>query len=123
MGYKFNDRICVIEIEDVKYRVFFQKALVENLNSSKEILADMHNSGIDDNEKICAAFDSAIDGILGKGSAEKIVSGRFPDAMERYSVLKYIYEEITAFFGRIAGECNVQRKAKNYNNRRRKNSR
>ena len=40
-------------------------------------------------------------------SASKIFADRLPNIVERYAVLKYIYDEITAFMQRIAGEKNV----------------
>ena len=107
MGFKFNDRTCVIEIEDVKYRVVFQKALVDRLNGAKDVFSRMKKEGCTDNDKAVAAFDNAIDGVLGKGSAEKIFAGRFPNIAERYAVLKYVYDEITEFMNGIAGEKNV----------------
>ena len=100
MGFKFTDRICVIEVEDKKYPVVFQKPLVDRLGSIKD-------DGGADEEKVISAFDNAIDSILGDGSASKIFADRLPNIVERYAVLKYIYDEITAFMQRIAGEKNV----------------
>ena len=100
MGFKFNDRTCVIEIEDVKYRVVFQKALVDRLNGARDVFSRMKKEGCTDNDK-------AVAGILGEGSAEKIFAGRFPNIAERYAVLKYVYDEITEFMNGIAGEKNV----------------
>ena len=34
MGFKFKDRICVIEIEDVKYSVIFQQPLIDKLQKA-----------------------------------------------------------------------------------------
>ena len=36
MDFKFIDRICVIEVEDKKYPVVFQKPLVDRLGSIKD---------------------------------------------------------------------------------------
>lgn len=90
MGFKFSDRVCVIEIEDVKYRVVFQKQLVDRLNGAKDVFSRMKKEGCADIDKAVKAFDNAIDSILGKGSAEKIFAGRFENPMERYAVLKYV---------------------------------
>lgn len=107
MGFKFNDRVCIIEIEDVKYRVVFQKPLIDRLNDAKDVFSRMKKEGCADIDKAVKAFDNAIDGILGKGSAEKIFAERFPNIAERYAVLKYVYDEITEFMNGIAGEKNV----------------
>ena len=106
MGFKFKDRICVIEIEDVKYSVIFQQPLIDKLQSARDCFTRLKDEGTD-NDKACAAFDSAIDSILGKGAAEKIFAERFPNIMERYAILEYIYDEITEFMNGIAGEKNV----------------
>lgn len=107
MGFKFNDRICIIEVEDKKYPVVFQKPLVDRLGSIKDTFLSLKNDSGTDEEKVILAFDNAIDSILGDGSASKIFADRLPNIVERYAVLKYIYDEITAFMQRIAGEKNV----------------
>ena len=124
MGFKFNDKVCVIDINDVKYPVTFQKALVDRLNETKGIFISMKDSADkEDISKVCAVFDKAIDSILGNGCASVIFAGRFENIVERYAVLKYIYDELTAFFTKISEEKNVQPKAKNYKNRRNKYAR
>lgn len=107
MSFKFTDRICVIEVDDKKYPVVFQKPLVDRLGSIKDTFLSLKNDGGADEEKVILAFDNAIDSILGDGSASKIFADRLPNIVERYAVLKYIYDEITAFMQRIAGEKNV----------------
>ena len=54
--------------------------------------------------------------ILGKGAAEKIFAERFPNIMERYAILEYIYDEITEFMKKIASEANVPKALKNPHN-------
>jgi len=108
MGFKFNNRVCVIEIENCRYSVVFQKSLIDRLNNAKDFFSRMKNCDDMGNDRACEMFDRAIDSILGKGSAKKIFSGRFPDITERFAVLKYIYDELTAFMERIAGEADVQ---------------
>lgn len=121
MGFKFKDRICVIEIEDVKYSVIFQQPLVDKLKNARDCFTRLKEEGAD-NDKACAAFDNAIDEILGKGASERIFAERFPNIMERYAILKYIYDEITEFMKKIESEANVQKTFKNPHNRRSKNS-
>lgn len=117
MGFKFNDRVCVIDINDVKYPVTFQKALVDSLKEAKGIFTAMKDSADkEDISKVCGVFDKAIDSILGSGSASVIFAGRFEDIAERYAVLKYIYDELTAFFNDISEGKNVQSETKNFGN-------
>ena len=117
MGFKFNDRVCVIDINDVKYSVTFQKALVDRLNEAKGTFGSFKGSGNKENiSEVCAIFDRAIDGILGVGSASAIFAGRFENIMERYAVLQYIYDELTAFMNAISEEGNVQSEAENPHN-------
>ena len=115
MGFKFKDRICVIEIEDVKYSVIFQQPLIDKLQSARDCFTRLKDEGTD-NDKACAAFDNAIDSILGKGAAEKIFAERFPNIMERYAILEYIYDEINEFMKKIASEANVPKALKNSHN-------
>ncbi|MBP0958384.1 MAG: hypothetical protein J5997_13605 [Oscillospiraceae bacterium] len=117
MGFKFNDKVCVIDINDVKYSVTFQKALVDRLNEAKGIFTAMKDSGDkEDISKVCGVFDRAIDSILGVGAASAIFAGRFESIAERYAVLKYIYDELTAFFNDISEGKNVQSEAENHHN-------
>lgn len=111
MGFKFKDRVCVIEINDVKYSVTFQKALFDRLNEAKELFGSVKNCDRKDISKVCSVFDKAIDGILGGGSALTIFAGRFENLMERYAVLQYIYDELMTFFNEIAEEKDVCPKA------------
>ena len=113
MGFKFTDRICVIEVEDKKYPIVFQKPLVDRLGSIKDTFLSLKNDGGADEEKVILAFDNAIDSILGDGSASKIFADRLPNIVERYAVLKYVYDEIIAFTKKIAEEKNVQSEAEN----------
>lgn len=113
MGFKFTDRICVIEVEDQKYPIVFQKPLVDRLGSIKDTFLSLKNDGGADEEKVILAFDNAIDSILGDGSASKIFADRLPNIVERYAVLKYIYDEIIAFTKKIAEKKNVQSEAEN----------
>ena len=53
MGFKFTDRICVIEVEDKKYPVVFQKPLVDRLGSIKDTFLSLKNDGGADEEKDC----------------------------------------------------------------------
>ena len=117
MGFRFNDRICVIDINDVKYSVTFQKALVDRLNEAKGTFGSFKDGGNKDNaSEVCAVFDRAIDSILGVGSAAAIFAGRFENIMERYAVLRYIYDELTAFIKSISEEKNVQPETENPHN-------
>ena len=117
MGFKFNDRVCVIDINDVKYSVTFQKALVDRLNEAKKAFGSFKADGDkEDISEVCAVFDRAIDGILGVGSAAAIFAGRFENIAERYAVLKYIYDELMVFFEGISEEGNVQSEAENPHN-------
>ena len=117
MGFKFNDRVCIIDINDVKYSVIFQKALVDRLNEAKSTFTAMKDSGDkEDISKVCAVFDRAIDSILGVGSASAIFAGRFENIVERYAILRYIYDELTAFMKNISEEGNVQSEAENPHN-------
>ena len=43
MGFKFNNRVCVIEIEDRRYSVVFQKSLIDRLNNAKDFFSRMKN--------------------------------------------------------------------------------
>lgn len=116
MAYKFNSRFCIIGIEDMKFRVNFGKGLIDELNNARDIAALTKDRGVtaDENTVICNDIDKVIDGILGKGSADKIFSGRDTDYVERLDVLAYILSEITAFMNRIAGEANVSPEGKNH---------
>ena len=119
MGFKFNDKVCIIDINDVKYSVTFQKALVDRLNEAKGAFTAMAMKDSADKEdisKVCGVFDKAIDSILGVGSASVIFAGRFENIAERYAVLKYIYDELTAFFNGISEGKNVQSEAENSDN-------
>ena len=117
MGFKFNDKVCVIDINDVKYSVTFQKALVDRLNEAKGVFTAMKDSADkEDISKVCGVFDRAIDSVLGIGSAAAIFAGRFENIVERYAVLRYIYDELTAFFKDISEEKNVQSEAENHHN-------
>lgn len=116
MGFKFNDRVCVIDINDVKYSVIFQKALVDRLNEAKETFSEVKSADKEDMSKVCAVFDRAIDSILGVGSASAIFAGRFENIVERYAVLRYIYDELTAFMKSISEEKNVQPESENPHN-------
>ena len=117
MGFKFNDKVCVIDINDVKYSVTFQKALVDRLNEAKGIFTAMKDSGDkEDMSKVCGVFDRAIDSVLGIGSAAAIFAGRFENIVERYAVLRYIYDELTAFMKSISEEKNVQPETENPHN-------
>ena len=117
MGFKFNDKVCIIDINDVKYSVTFQKTLVDRLNEAKETFTAMKDSADkEDISKVCGVFDKAIDSILGVGSASVIFAGRFENIAERYAVLKYIYDELTAFFNGISEGKNVQSETENSDN-------
>lgn len=111
MGFKFTDRICNIEINEKIYPVVFQKPLIDRLEKAKGLFASL--KGTKDSEAVCDAFDRGIDMLLGDGSAEAIFAERFPDITERYAVLRYIYDELTAFMQKISGEKNVQSEAEN----------
>lgn len=114
MAYKFNNRFCIIEIEDMKFRAQFGKKLIDDITAAKNMLAELQNDGFSDNDKVCAAIDKAIDGILGKGAAKKIFAQREQDCVERLDVLTYIFNETTVFMNRIAGEANVFTKGTNH---------
>ena len=117
MGFRFNDRICVIDINDVKYSVTFQKALVDRLNEAKKAFGSFKADGDKENaSEVCTVFDRAIDSILGVGSASAIFAGRFENIVERYAVLRYIYDELTAFMKSISEEKNVQPETENPHN-------
>ena len=115
MGFKFTDRICNIEINEKIYPVVFQKPLIDRLEKAKGLFASLKDTlkGTKDNEAVCEALDKGIDMLLGDGSAAAIFADRFPNAVERYAVLQYVYDEIIAFMKKIAEKKNVQSEAEN----------
>lgn len=102
MGYHFNSRSCVVEIEDRKYHVAVNEGLAGKIESSKKRIENA--KGSNNSEFIISAADEAIDDILGKGAANTIFAGREKSTFERLDVLAYIYSEITDFTKRIRGE-------------------
>ncbi|UKI16743.1 MAG: hypothetical protein L6V87_02335 [Ruminococcus sp.] len=70
--------------------------------------------GTKDIDVVCNAIDKGIDILLGDGSAAAIFADRFPNAVERYAVLQYVYDEIIAFTKNCGGEKNVQSEAEKY---------
>lgn len=117
MGFKFNDRVCVIDINDVKYSVVFQKALIDRLSKTRDIFLAFKDCGNKESKsEVLRTFDKAIDSILGDGSASVIFAGRFENIAERYAVLKYIYDELTAFFTEISEGKNVPEALENTDN-------
>jgi hypothetical protein len=115
MGFKFTDRICNIEINEKIYPVVFQKPLIDRLEKAKGLFAGLKDTlkGTKDIDVVCNAIDKGIDILLGDGSAAAIFADRFPNAVERYAVLQYVYDEIIAFTKKIAEEKNVQSEAEN----------
>lgn len=115
MGFKFTDRICNIEINEKIYPVVFQKPLIDRLEKAKGLFASLKDTlkGTKDINVVCNAIDKGIDILLGDGSAAAIFADRFPNAVERYAVLQYVYDEIIAFTKKIAEEKNVQSEAEN----------
>lgn len=111
MGFKFTDHICNIEINERVYPVVFQKPLVDRLEKAKGLFVGL--KGTKDNEAVCEALDKGIDILLRDGSAAAIFADRFPNAVERYAVLQFVYDEIIAFMKKIAEEKNVQSEAEN----------
>lgn len=114
MGYHFNSRCCVVEIEDRKYHVAVNEGLAKKIESSKKRIESA--KGSNNSELIISAADEAIDYILGKGAADTIFAGREKSTFERLDVLAYIYCEITDFTSRIRGEKNVYPKTKHNRN-------
>lgn len=115
MGFKFTDRICNIEINEKIYPVVFQKPLIDRLEKAKGLFASLKDTLKDtkDIDVVCNAIDKGIDILLRDGSAAAIFADRFPNAVERYAVLQYVYDEIIAFMKKIAEEKNVQSEAEN----------
>lgn len=115
MGFKFTERICSIEINERVYPVVFQKPLIDRLGEAKGLFASLKDTlkGTKDIDVVCNAIDKGIDILLGDGSAAAIFADRFPNAVERYAVLQYVYDEIIAFMKKIAEEKNVQSEAEN----------
>ena len=115
MGFKFTDRICNIEINERVFPVVFQKPLIDRLGKAKGLFASLKDTlkGTEDIDVVCNAVDKGIDILLGDGSAAAVFADRFPNAVERYAVLQYVYDEIIAFMKKIAEEKNVQSEAEN----------
>ena len=90
---------------------------MDRLNEAKGAFTAMKDSADkEDISKVCGIFDKAIDSILGVGAASAIFAGRFESVAERYAVLEYIYDELTAFFNDISEGKNVQSEAENHHN-------
>lgn len=112
MAYRFNDRACIIQIEDCKFRIAIGKDMDGKMRRSRDIIEEMRaeKDRYSDEAEACTAVDKAIDSLLGEGAAARIFEGREVSLFERFDVIIYIYGEITKFANKVTGELNVSPK-------------
>lgn len=106
MAYRFENRFCLVEIEDKKYPISFSQAMSEKVTEAAVKLREI--KGCNDDAAVVAAIDNAIDAVLGDGCAAEIFGGRADSAVERLDVLRYIQAETAAFMNRFADVCPKQ---------------